>query len=97
MADYDCPIPLIGQAWLLCGFDYAFDTDQDRPRLFAAEGETPLLNLPAALAGDDLESAFFEALARLYFCRYGMVNLVRGVRAWDQIVQDLEQRNMAAD
>jgi hypothetical protein len=92
------PVPLIGQAWLLCGFDFAYDRDQHRPTLYAAIGETPLLVVPERIAWDDLGDAFAMAIARLYLQRYGVVNLVRGIRAWDDIVADLGgTREEAAD
>lgn len=92
------PLPLIGQAWLLCGFDYVRDEDQDRPELFAAHGETPLLVVPSAITPDDLDDAFAMAIARLYLKRYGLINLVKGIRAWDEIVAGLGgTREEAAD
>lgn len=92
------PVPLTGQAWLLSGFDFAYDDDQDRPRLYAANGETPLLVVPSNITYEDLDDAFAMAIARLYLKRYGVVNLVRGIRAWDDIVADLRgAREEAAD
>lgn len=92
------PVPLTGQAWLLCGFDFAYDEDQDRPQLHAACGETPLLVVPSRISYEDLDDAFAMAIARLYLKRYGVVNLVRGIRAWDDIVADLGgAREEAAD
>jgi hypothetical protein len=83
------PVPLTGQAWLLCGFDFAYDEDQHRPTLYAANGETPFLVVPSQITWEDLDDAFAMAIARLYLKRYGVVNLVRGIRAWDDIVADL--------
>jgi hypothetical protein len=83
------PVPLLGRVWKECGFDFDFDTDQDRPELFAPEGETPMLLVPERIGWQDLDDAFGMAIARLYLQRYGAVNLVRGIRAWDDIVADL--------
>jgi hypothetical protein len=83
------PVPLLGRVWKECGFDFDFDTDQDRPELFAPEGETPFLVVPSQITWEDLDDAFAMAIARLYLKRYGVVNLVRGIRAWDSIVADL--------
>jgi hypothetical protein len=92
------PVPLLGQAWILCGFDVDSDPDAEEPGLFAADGETPLLLVPPNCEGNDLELAYGWAIAKLYLKRYGLLNLVRGIRAWDDIVADLGSgRDMAAD
>lgn len=92
------PIPLVGQVWLLCRFDFDYDDDQDRPYLYAATGETPLLLVPTDITWEDLEEAFHAAISRLYLKRYGPIMLVQGIRAWDSIVADLGgDREQAAD
>lgn len=89
----DGSIPLIGQAWLLCGFDFDYDADIADEELYAAKGETPLLLVPSNYAGFQLERAFGWAIAQLYLERYGVVDLVRGIRSWDDIVSDLGSRS----
>jgi hypothetical protein len=92
------PIPLIGQAWVLSGFAYEFDQDQDRPHLLAAPGETPMLNLPDGIGWEDLEDAFGAAIAKLFLQRYGLLNLVQGIRSWDRLVADMQTgQDLAAD
>jgi hypothetical protein len=96
--DDTCSLPLIGQAWLLCGFDFDFDPGAEEPDLYAIPGETPLLLVPLGCAGRELERAFGWGIAQLYLQRYGVVNLVRGIRAWEAIVGDLGgAREEAAD
>lgn len=92
------PLPLLGQAWLLSGFDFDFDPYAIEPVLFAAPGETPLLTVPPTCRNRELELAFGWAIAQLFLLRYGPIALVQGIKAWDNIVSDLGSgKDVAAD
>jgi hypothetical protein len=94
------PLPLTGQAWLLASFDFAFDEDTDTEELLAADAETPLLLIAEEFRDDPLElhRAFCVGIVDLFLQRYGLVNLVQGIRAWDRIVADMQTgHDMAAD
>jgi hypothetical protein len=89
------------RAWLCNGFRVMeWDGAGERPEVFAPDGEVPVLMLPASCARCPhlRECAAGFAISDLYWQRYGWLALVRGIRAWDRIADDLDySREFAAD
>lgn len=85
------------RAWLCCGFLLEYDEDATEAELFAPEGETPVLVVPASWDACYVEGAAGWAIVDLYEQRYGWLALVRTINHWPRIAQDLGLCEMAAD
>jgi hypothetical protein len=90
-------VPLIGHIWLLAGFDADTIEGLTTPELLTPEGQTPLLLIPDSATPAQIDAAFHEAVSRLFFRRYGPVTMLRAIRAWDAIVEQVGEGAGAAD
>jgi hypothetical protein len=88
------------RAWLCNGFRVLECEGFPFPEVFAPEGEVPVLVLSPQWACHPMlrEIADGYAISDLYLQRYRWLALVRGIRAWDRIADDLDySREFAAD
>jgi hypothetical protein len=88
--------PLL-RVWLRSKHGVVFDARATRPDMLPPEDGVPVLILPEGADMDEQNRGAGYAIADLFLQRYGEEIMVRAIGSWEAIVQDLEQRDMAAD
>lgn len=85
-------VPSKVRAWLCCGFGLEVDEGATEAEVFAPEGETPVLLVPASWPASCVDVACGWAVTDLYEQRHGWLALVRGIN-----YAELGPREFAAD
>lgn len=89
------------RAWICCGFRILPRDAFEYPKVFEADDSPAVLVLPAAWATNrhlrEIGCGF--AIGKLFWGRYGLLMLIRGILAWSRLVSLMGEsdRDSAAD
>jgi hypothetical protein len=89
------------QSWLCQGWRIMVRDDFPWPEVFEPDGATAVLVLPSpwATTPEGREAGVGVGIARVFLGRYGKVMLMRGIRCWPELAEQLAERDrdFAAD